>query len=94
MQGPPDKRQAYETLLDDCGFKDQEVAYMGDDWLDLVILGRVGFAAAPADAMKEVRQRVHWVSRFPGGRGAVRDLIEVMLKAHRRWHDVLKRPAG
>lgn len=94
MQGPPDKRQAYENLLNDGGFKDREVAYMGDDWLDLVILDRVGFAAAPADAMKEVRRRVHWVSRFPGGRGAVRDLIEVMLKAHHRWYDVLKRPAG
>jgi 3-deoxy-D-manno-octulosonate 8-phosphate phosphatase (KDO 8-P phosphatase) len=94
MQGPPDKRQAYKALLDECGLKDRQVAYMGDDWLDLAILERVGFAAAPADATKEVRQRVHWVSRFPGGRGAVRDLIEVMLKAHRRWHDVLERPAG
>ena len=94
LQGPPDKRQAYQGLLKECAVTDREVAYMGDDWLDLVILERVGLAAAPADAMKEVRQRVHWVSRFPGGRGAVRDLIEMMLKAHRRWHDVLRRPAG
>jgi 3-deoxy-D-manno-octulosonate 8-phosphate phosphatase (KDO 8-P phosphatase) len=94
LQGPPDKRHAYTSLLDECGLKDRQVAYMGDDWLDLVILERVGFAAAPADAMKEVRRRVHWVSRFPGGRGAVRDLIEVMLKAHHQWHDVLRRPAG
>jgi 3-deoxy-D-manno-octulosonate 8-phosphate phosphatase (KDO 8-P phosphatase) len=94
MQGPPSKRQAYETLLHEGGFTDREVAYMGDDWLDLVILERVGLAAAPADAAREVRQRVHWVSRFPGGRGAVRDLIELMLRAHRRWDDVLSGPAG
>ncbi|HYN06589.1 MAG TPA: hypothetical protein VES67_04290 [Vicinamibacterales bacterium] len=94
MQGPPSKRQGYEDLLRDGGFSDREVAYMGDDWLDLVILERVGLAAAPADAAREVRQRVHWVSRFPGGRGAVRELIELMLRAHRRWDDVLGRPAG
>jgi 3-deoxy-D-manno-octulosonate 8-phosphate phosphatase (KDO 8-P phosphatase) len=94
MQGPPNKRQAYEELLRDGGFADREVAYMGDDWLDLVILERVGLAAAPADAAKEVRQRVHWVSRYPGGRGAVRELIELMLKAHKRFDDTVIRPAG
>jgi 3-deoxy-D-manno-octulosonate 8-phosphate phosphatase (KDO 8-P phosphatase) len=94
MQGPPNKRQGYDDLLRDGGFSDREVAYMGDDWLDLVILERVGLSAAPADATREVRQRVHWVSRFPGGRGAVRELIELMLRAHRRWDDVIRRPAG
>ena len=93
MQGPPNKRQGYEDLLRDGGFSDREVAYMGDDWLDLVILERVGLSAAPADATREVRQHVHWVSRFPGGRGAVRELIELMLRAHRRWDDVIRRPA-
>jgi 3-deoxy-D-manno-octulosonate 8-phosphate phosphatase (KDO 8-P phosphatase) len=94
VQGPPNKRQGYEDLLRDGGFTDREVAYMGDDWLDLAILERVGLAAAPADAAAEVRQRAHWVSRFPGGRGAVRDLIEMMLKVHRRWNDTIRRPAG
>jgi 3-deoxy-D-manno-octulosonate 8-phosphate phosphatase (KDO 8-P phosphatase) len=94
LQGPPNKKHAYEGLLRDGGYSDQEVAYMGDDWLDLVILDRVGLATAPADATKEVRQRVHWVSKFPGGRGAVRDLIEMMLKVHRRWDDTIRRPAG
>ena len=79
---------------EETGLTDREVAYMGDDWLDLVILERVGLAAAPADAMKEVRQRVHWVSRFPGGRGAVRELVELTLRAHGRWNEVLGRPAG
>ena len=94
LQGPPNKSQAYQDLLEDGGYTDRDVAYMGDDWLDLAILERVGFAAAPADAAKEVRQCVHWVSKFNGGRGAVRDLIEMMLKVHRRWNDVIRRPAG
>jgi 3-deoxy-D-manno-octulosonate 8-phosphate phosphatase (KDO 8-P phosphatase) len=94
VQGPADKSRGYATLLEETGLTDREVAYMGDDWLDLVILERVGLAAAPADAMKEVRQRVHWVSRFPGGRGAVRELVELTLRAHGRWNDVLGRPAG
>ena len=94
VQGPADKSHGYANLLKETGFTDGQVAYMGDDWLDLVILDRVGLAAAPADAMKEVRQRVHWVSRFPGGRGAVRELVELTLRAHGRWNDVLGRPAG
>jgi 3-deoxy-D-manno-octulosonate 8-phosphate phosphatase (KDO 8-P phosphatase) len=94
VQGPADKSRGYATLLEETGLTDREVAYMGDDWLDLVILERVGLAAAPADAMKEVRQRVHWVSRFPGGRGAVRELVELTLRAHGRWNDVLGHPAG
>ena len=94
VQGPPNKTQGYLDLLEQGGFGDHEVAYMGDDWLDLVILERVGLSAAPADATREVRQRVHWVSKFPGGRGAVRDLIELMLKAHGRWNDTVRRPAG
>lgn len=94
VQGPPDKSQGYANLLKETGLTDREVAYMGDDWLDLVVLDRVGLAAAPADAMKEVRQRVHWVSKYPGGRGAVRELVELTLRAHGRWNDVLGRPAG
>jgi 3-deoxy-D-manno-octulosonate 8-phosphate phosphatase (KDO 8-P phosphatase) len=49
------------------------------------VLERVGLSAAPADAVEEVRARVHWVSGAPGGRGAVRELIEVVLRAQGRW---------
>ena len=58
---------------------------MGDDLLDLPVLARVGLAAAPADAAPEVRARVHWVSRYGGGRGAVREFIELILRARGRW---------
>ena len=93
-QGGPDKRQAYHDIVGKGGFRDHEVAFMGDDWLDLLILTRVGLSAAPADAAEEVRERVDWVSRFPGGRGAIRELVELLLRARKRWDAVLERPAG
>ncbi len=58
-----------------------DVAYMGDDVVDLAVLARAGLAAAPADAVDEVRSRVHWVSAANGGDGAARDLIELVLRA-------------
>ena len=62
---------------------------MGDDLLDLPVLERVGLSAAPADAAREVRQRVHWVSEAPGGRGAARELIELVLRAQGRWDEIV-----
>jgi len=62
---------------------------MGDDLLDLPVLERVGLSAAPSDAAAEVRQAVHWISAARGGRGAVREFIELVLKAQRRWDTVL-----
>ena len=62
---------------------------MGDDLLDLPVLGRVGLAAAPADAVPEVKAVAHWVSRSRGGDGAVRELAEVVLKAQDRWSSLV-----
>lgn len=84
-QGVSAKLEGYETLLRTCGLADAEVAYMGDDLLDLPVLARVGLAAAPADAADEVRSRVHWISSAPGGAGAARGLVELVLHAQRRW---------
>lgn len=89
-QAGPDKRQAYQAILDAEGLKDRDVAYMGDDVLDLPILGRVGLAAAPADAVAEVRQRVHWVTTAEGGRGAVRELLEVLLRVRGAWDELVR----
>jgi len=61
------------------------VAYMGDDVLDLPVLGRVGLSAAPADAVDDVRTRVDWVSRSGGGSGAARELVELVLRAQGKW---------
>jgi 3-deoxy-D-manno-octulosonate 8-phosphate phosphatase (KDO 8-P phosphatase) len=90
LQGVPSKLAAYEQILRDARVEDGAVAYMGDDLLDLPVLARVGLSAAPADAAPEVRERVDWVSAVGGGRGAARELIELVLRAQQRWDDVLR----
>ncbi len=90
VQGANSKLAAYERILRDTGLSDDAVAYMGDDLLDLPVLTRVGLSAAPADAAAEVAARVHWVSTAPGGRGAVREFIEMVLRAQNRWDTVLR----
>jgi 3-deoxy-D-manno-octulosonate 8-phosphate phosphatase (KDO 8-P phosphatase) len=89
-QGVANKLTAYEQIVRDAGLEDQAVAYMGDDLLDLPIFARAGLSAAPADAAAEVRAAAHWVSQAPGGRGAVRELIELVLRAQQRWDDVVQ----
>ena len=69
-----------------------------DDIVDLGVLSRVGFSCAPADAVPEVRSRVDWVSRFNGGDGAARELVELILRAQGAWDAVVasyeNEPAG
>ena len=88
-QGVSSKIETYEHIVDKLVLEDEEVAYMGDDIVDLPVLSRVGLAAAPADAAPDVRARVHWVSQAPGGCGAARELIELILRAQRAWESVL-----
>jgi 3-deoxy-D-manno-octulosonate 8-phosphate phosphatase (KDO 8-P phosphatase) len=88
-QGVPSKLETYDRIAADAGVSDDQIAYMGDDVLDLPVLGRVGLAAAPCDAAADVRSRVHWVSRARGGDGAARDLIELILRAQGKWEGLL-----
>jgi 3-deoxy-D-manno-octulosonate 8-phosphate phosphatase (KDO 8-P phosphatase) len=67
---------------------------MGDDLLDLPIFRRVGLTAAPADAVEDVRARAHWVSRHGGGRGAVREFVELLLAARGSWPDLVRTYVG
>jgi 3-deoxy-D-manno-octulosonate 8-phosphate phosphatase (KDO 8-P phosphatase) len=90
VQGATSKLSAYEQILRDTGLPDGSVAYMGDDLLDLPVLTRVGLSAAPADAAAEVRTKVHWVSTAGGGRGAVREFIEMVLRAQNRWDAIMR----
>jgi len=80
LLGERDKLAAYARLAG-LGFADDEVAYMGDDVNDLPVLERVGLSACPADARPEVKERVHFRASSPGGRGAVRELCDLILKA-------------
>ena len=89
QQGVLDKIEGYERIIAGEGVTDAEVAYMGDDIVDLAVLARVGLSAAPADAVPEVRAQVDWTSRANGGRGAVRELIELVLRVQDRWDAIV-----
>lgn len=88
-QGVADKLTTYEQILRDYELTDAEVAYMGDDLVDLPVLLRVGLSAAPGDATPEVRDRVDFVSDRAGGCGAARELVELVLRAQGRWPGIL-----
>lgn len=90
IQGRPDKLAAFGELCSDRGFTSEQVCYMGDDWLDLPLLERVGLAAAPGDASPEVLSRVQLVTRAAGGCGAVRELAETLLQARGQYDTLLE----
>lgn len=94
VQGAADKVGGFERLLIDTGTQAQHCGYIGDDWPDLAVLARVGFAATVADAAPEVRAAAHWIAAAAGGRGAVRELAEFVLRAQGRFSAVLARHAG
>ena len=89
-QGVKSKLDTYNQIIRDARLEDDNVAYMGDDLLDLPVLTRVGLSAAPADAAAEVRARVDFVSSVGGGRGAARELIEIVLRVQHKWDEVLR----
>ena len=88
-QGVASKLETYEQIVDELLLEDEQVAYMGDDVVDLPVLHRAGLSAAPADAVDDVRSRVHWVSRANGGQGAARELIELILRARQQWDGLI-----
>ncbi len=83
-QNLDDKMSAYEAILRRHGLEDREVAYIGDDEPDIPVLKRVGFSAAPANALPSVRRVVHYVCRRRGGDGAVREVIDMILRSQTR----------
>ena len=90
-QGKQDKLAIFEAILKETGLRPPQTAYMGDDWMDLPILKRVGFAAAPANAVAEVRQRVHYTAERCGGQGAVREVCDLLLEAQGQLGRMLAR---
>ena len=83
-QGQREKLPAFEALLQEVGLAAEQVAYVGDDVVDLPILTRVGLAIAVQDAHTLVKQHAHWTTPQGGGRGAVRDVCELILQAQGR----------
>lgn len=84
-QGVPDKLPTFIKLVSDLGLSMDEIAYVGDDILDLPILTRVGLAVCPQDADEVVPNYVDYVSAFKGGQGCVREICELLLKSQNLW---------
>ncbi|WP_250471179.1 HAD hydrolase family protein [Caballeronia sp. GAFFF1] len=93
-QGVADKTVALAQLLDATGISAAECGYMGDDWPDLAVMRRCGFAAAPANAHAEVKERVHWVTEARGGHGAVREVCDAILRAQNGYDALLAAALG
>jgi 3-deoxy-D-manno-octulosonate 8-phosphate phosphatase (KDO 8-P phosphatase) len=90
-QGIRNKAEAFEAILKRRQIAPEETACVGDDVVDIPLLRRAGFSVAVADAVLEARQVADYVTHHPGGRGAVREVCEVILKAQNRWSDVALR---
>jgi 3-deoxy-D-manno-octulosonate 8-phosphate phosphatase (KDO 8-P phosphatase) len=86
-----DKLTPYGEILRLTGLEDAMVAFVGDDVIDIPVLRRVGFAAAPADAVAEVLPYAHFVTRNRGGWGAVREVCDLILKEQGSWDSVMER---
>jgi 3-deoxy-D-manno-octulosonate 8-phosphate phosphatase (KDO 8-P phosphatase) len=80
-QGAGDKSTAFESLLGRAHTSASAAGYMGDDWVDLPVLARCGFSASVPEAPELVRERVHHVTRAAGGRGAAREVCELIMQA-------------
>ena len=89
-QGFENKGNVLKDIMARNGLGAEEVAYMGDDLFDIPAMRLAGLSAAPADAANEVKDFVHWVSACNGGCGAVRELIEMILRAKGKWEEARK----
>ena len=85
--------QAIEAILGKAGLDWEQVCYMGDDIVDLGPLGRAGCAVAVANAGIEAKAAAHYVTVLEGGHGAVREVVELILKAQSKWDQIIARMA-
>jgi len=90
-QGFRDKLPAAKEIAESVNLNLDQVCYIGDDLPDLAVLKSVGLAVSVADACDEVKAVAHYTTKQPGGAGAARELIELMLKAKQRWEDIVGR---
>jgi len=89
-----DKVKAYHQIRERLGLSDHEVAYIGDDVVDIPVLYKVGFAATVADADPDVVAVVDWQSSLPGGRGAVRELCRLIMQTQGSWEQAMVKYLG
>ncbi|MDR1784527.1 MAG: HAD hydrolase family protein [Endomicrobium sp.] len=89
VQDCMNKMVALEKILKESGFNASEVAYIGDDIVDISVLKKVGLSICPMDACEEIKKHVDYVSVFNGGEGVVREVIELIMKAKGEWEKAL-----
>jgi 3-deoxy-D-manno-octulosonate 8-phosphate phosphatase (KDO 8-P phosphatase) len=90
-QGHIEKIPILQEIQQASGVPLEEIAYAGDDLTDIVVMRRVGLAIAPANAREEVKHAAHYVTSASGGRGAIREVVELILGAQGHWTDILKK---
>lgn len=90
-QGSWDKIKDFDELIEEAGVEDNEVAYVGDDVTDIPLMHRSELAVAVADAAAETRAAAHLVTELPGGFGAVREVVELILKSQGRWSELMRK---
>lgn len=90
-QGQKVKLPAFEEMMAQVGVKPEQCAYVGDDWVDLAIMSRVGLAIAVQDADALVKEKAHWVTTAKGGKGAAREVCEMIMKGQGTLQDQIER---
>lgn len=93
-QGTQDKLKVFREILVNEGLNASEVAFVGDDVIDLPVMRNCGFSVAVANARREVKEESHYVTPHAGGDGALRDVIEFILKAQGKWKQAVETYIG
>ncbi len=89
LWGTSAKMGKLDEFEKESGLKDEDICYAGDEMIDLGIMKRVGFSVAPADASIEARQVAHYITKAAGGKGVVREVAELILRAQGKWETVV-----
>ena len=90
-QGHIEKIPILEEIMADAGVTKEQVGYVGDDLTDVVVMRRVGLAIAPANARPEVKAQAHYITAAAGGKGAVREVVELIMNAQGTWDEILRK---
>jgi 3-deoxy-D-manno-octulosonate 8-phosphate phosphatase (KDO 8-P phosphatase) len=90
-QGTFNKHIDFDEVVTESGLREDEIGFIGDDVTDIPLMQRSGFAVAVADATEETKSAAHYITRLPGGFGAVRETTELILKAQGHWLELMRR---
>jgi len=88
-QGVSDKAEGYIRIKEETGLSDRDIAFVGDDMVDVPVLRRVGLAVAVGDAWEGAKEVADYITELPGGHGAVREVAELVLRAQGRWDEIV-----